>query len=96
MVAGTIFGLAGGFVGYIIFGFWGAVGGALVGCILAAATTLKGGSAPPVVSIAPPTGAQQGSDALGSKLAQLKQIHEQGLITDEEYAEKKQSILSKL
>ena len=46
-------------------------------------------------SVATPQSANSGVDAT-ARLAQLKQMHEQALITSEEYAAKRQQILDSL
>lgn len=94
-VLAFILGIIGGAIGYFIFGFWGALGGFFLGCIVAAAMTLNGQTKPPEVQVvtAPPA---QGDSTVAEKLAQLKQLHEQGLLTDDEFTSKKSDILAKL
>lgn len=91
------FGIIGAVIGYFIFGFWGVLGGLFIGFVIAALTS--GNSTeppevqtthPPAPQIPPPT-----DDSVEVKLTQLKQLHEQGLITSEEFSRKKSEILSK-
>ena len=94
-VVAFIFGIIGGAIGYFIFGFWGVVGGFFLGCIIAAAVTLGGGTKPPEVQVVPPPQSPQADDSIATKLAQLKQLRDQGLLTAEEFASKKAEILAK-
>lgn len=94
-VLAFILGIIGGAIGYFIFGFWGAPGGFLLGCIVAAAMISNGQTKPPEVQVvtAPLT---QSDSTVAEKLTQLKQLHEQGLLTDDEFTSKKSDILDKL
>ena len=48
------------------------------------------------VQVVPPTKSKPTPpDPIASKLAKLKQLHDQGLLTSEEYARKKADILAK-
>ncbi len=57
--------------------------------------TFSGQTKPPEVQVvtAPLT---QADSTVAEKLAQLKQLHEQGLLTDDEFSSKKGDILAKL
>jgi hypothetical protein len=94
-VVAFILGLIGGAVGYFIFGFWGALGGFFLGVIVAAVVTLGGGTKPPEVQVVSQSSPPQIDDSVAIKLAQLKQLHDQGLLTAEEFARKKADILAK-
>lgn len=94
-VLAFILGIIGGVIGYFIFGFWGALGGLFLGCIAAAAMTPNGQTKPPEVQVVTTPPAQTDS-TVAEKLAQLKQLHEQGLLTDDEFTNKKSDILAKL
>ena len=95
MVVAFIFGAIGGAIGYFIFDFFGAIGGFFIGCLIAAFATSGSGTKPPVVQVAPPAPSQKPDDSVAAKLTQLKQLHEQGLLTPEEFAQKKADVLAK-
>lgn len=95
MVMAFIFSIIGGAIGYFIFGFWGVIGGFVLGCIIAAVVTSGGGTKAPEVQLAPASQSPEAEDSVATKLAQLKQLHEQGLLTDEEFTNKKADILAK-
>ena len=93
--------LIGAGVGYLIGGFsgllWGAGAGMVLGVIAALAVT--GATQPPQVRLAdhdareatpPPT------DTAKQRLEALETLRKDGLITDAEFAEKRQQILDKL
>ncbi len=94
-VVSFIFGSIAAFIGYKFFGFWGAVGGCIGGCFVAAIMTLRDKSRPPQVQIVdlPTSSIKEGS--VTDKLAQLKDLHSKGLLTDEEFSSKKAEILNK-
>ena len=98
--AGAIFALLGGVIGYSFFdSFWGAAGCFFVGYIVGA---LFGGifayskKSPPKVAASPRPAQLPTTDSVAEKLTQLKQLHDQGLLTAEEYARKKSDILARL
>jgi hypothetical protein len=55
----------------------------------------SGKKKPPQAPVAPPTPRAATNDTVENKLAQLKKMHEQGLLTAEEYAAKKADVLAK-
>lgn len=80
----------GGWLGYMIIGGWGILIGLFAGCI--AAVYLSGApkkSTPPEVSIAPPA-------SLESRLRHLKDLHQKGLLTEEDYQIRKSDILKEV
>lgn len=95
-VTAFIYGLIGGAIGYFVFGFWGVLGGFFLGCIIAAVTTLGGGTKPPEVQVSHPPASVEPDDSIEGKLVQLKLLHDRGLLTAEEFASKKSEILAKL
>ena len=93
-----MFGIAGyGVVGNLLCLLLGlAVGfviGGIVGLVFAMVAPRKPNRAP----LPPPaaTPAPQGTDN-AARLVQLKQLHEQGVLTDDEYARKKAELLAQL
>lgn len=85
--------------GYFVAGFGGAVVGFVAGwagyVFLSRGRQSKSPAiptAPPASQLEPPSADQ----SVATKLAQLKQMHEQGLITAEEFAKKKADILSRI
>jgi hypothetical protein len=93
-IVAFIFGTVGGAIGYFAFDFWGAICGFFIGCIAAAALTLSGKTDPPKVQVADSKPVPADSP-ISDKLAQLKRLHEDGLLTDEEFSAKKSDILAK-
>lgn len=79
-----------GFIVSVLCFFPGYVAGAILGTVLA--RTSKPSAPKPVSRPVQP----QSSDAATNKLKQLKSMHEQGLLTTEEYARKKAEILDRL
>ncbi|CTP89973.1 SHOCT domain-containing protein [Xanthomonas graminis] len=93
-VISFILGLIAGTIGYFIFGFWGALSGFFLGSIAAAFTTLGGNTKPPEVQVISKP-APELTESVAAKLTQLKQLHDQGLLTAEELNSKKADILAK-
>ncbi|MGV1119442.1 SHOCT domain-containing protein [Xanthomonas translucens] len=89
-----ILGLIAGTIGYFIFGFWGALSGFFLSSIAAAFTTLGGNTKPPEVQVVSQP-APEPNESVAAKLTQLKQLHDQGLLTAEEFNSKKADILAK-
>jgi Short C-terminal domain len=90
-----IFGIIGGTIGYLMFGVWGAISGFILGCIVAAAATLGGGTKPPEVQVVLPSQVPLTDEKVTAKLTQLRQLYDQGLLTAEEFANKKADIMAK-
>ncbi|MCC6302396.1 MAG: SHOCT domain-containing protein [Gammaproteobacteria bacterium] len=86
----------GGLFGYFIFGLWGAVFGAIAGGIGAAVVAQRGKTEPPQVEIVSNSTQPQKNDSVSDKLLQLKDLHDKGLLNDEEFASKKSELLKKL
>ncbi len=96
-VVAFIFGGIGGMLGYLILGFWGFIVGMFFGIIIAAVVAQVGRNTKPpevqVVSQSAPL--RQFDDSVAGKIVQLKQLHNQGLLTTEEFSSKKREILAK-
>lgn len=96
-ILSVVFGLVGGVIGYFIFGFWGVIGGLVAGCIAAIIIAYENGNTkPPEVRVTPQTEPSQIDQSVEAKLTQIKKLHEQGLLTSEEFANKKAEILARL
>lgn len=88
-------GIIAGFFGYFMYGIWGAVVGFFL-CGGAANFIFRGKAIaspgiPELPSASPITG-----ETVAGKLDLLKCLHEQGLVTDDEYAKKRGEILEKI
>lgn len=82
-------------VGYFIAGFAGALGGFAAGWAgYMLLPRLKGRISPSNPAQASPPSLS--SEPVADKLAQLKQLHDQGLISADEFATKKAELLSRI
>lgn len=95
-VMSFIFSIVGAVIGYWIFGFWGVIGGFVIGCFTGLFVFDGGDAKPPEVRVAPQTELPQIDQSVEAKLIQLKKLHDQGLLTLEEFANKKAEILARL
>lgn len=108
-IAAFILGGILGFVGYIIFGLGGAIGGFCIGCIIAKiATGIGVNTKPPEVVIVNENPQNEKPQNLKSEIRQseykqteeslrkLKRLFYAGLIGEDEYNKKKNEILEKL
>jgi hypothetical protein len=87
-------GLVLGYAGHTVLGGWGAVGGVFVGCALAFVVSGRSWSSPPVQSEGQePLAPHAGSASAEERLLQLKEMRDKGLIDEDEYAERKKSLL---
>jgi hypothetical protein len=93
-VWGMVLGLAGGFIGYEVYGLLGAIIGLVVGVVAAAITCLKSSKPPQVaVAVAPvpqDAGPIATKDSLSDRLKRLQELRDDGSISDEEYQSKRQ------
>lgn len=97
-VLAAVIGTVGAVIGWKIGGFWGAVGGFLGGAVLAAIATGMGkpNMQAPEVQLAA-QGVQSGVvGAVDERLRKLQQLQDQGLISVDEAAAKRQQILSEV
>lgn len=83
-------------LGYFVGGFLGAVVGFVVGWAAWSAISRRGKAKQPAAPRSPQPSQPAADDSVATKLAQLKQMHEQGLLTAEEYATKKADLLSRI
>jgi len=85
-VLAFILGLVLGYIGYLVFDWWGVIGGFIAGCAIAVAMSGAGETEAPEVKIA--NNNAQDIDVSGSiesRLSKLNGLKESGLITDEDY-----------
>jgi glutaredoxin len=94
-VAAFVFGSVAGFIGYYIFGFWGAVFGFIVGCVAAAIITNSVDSKPPQVEVVNMQTVAKADESIADQLSRLKNLHNKGLLSDDEFSYKKSEILKK-
>lgn len=85
-----------GYLGYLIFGFWGAIIGFIVGCVIAIQISGAGSTKPPEVRITnanPPESIETSSEV---RLRKLNDLRQKGLIDDGEFAARRKAILDEL
>jgi hypothetical protein len=84
-------------IGALAFGIWGGLIGILAGIFAAGFfSSRKGDAQPPAAKVVAAPTVSESDNSVERKLAQLKKLHEQGLLTAEEFASKKADILAKL
>jgi glutaredoxin len=94
-----ILGLGLGWLGYKLFGVWGAIGGFVAGCIAAYAMSGAGTSKLPEVRVLEDKGPAQTAQAQTSsevRLNKLKDLLDKGLIDDAEYKARRKAIIDEL
>jgi glutaredoxin len=93
-----ILGLGLGYLGYKLFGGWGAIIGFVIGCVIAFVISGAGKSKLPDVNVvtekiqADSTSQSQSED----RLKKLSDLRRKGLIDESEYATKRKAILDEL
>lgn len=89
-----------GAIGWFVFGFLGGMACFMVAGVVAALFTVgmkpKTNTRPPEVRVVSTPEVAQPDGSLAQKLIQLKQLHDQGLLTEQEFATKKAEILARL
>lgn len=90
----VVLGGAGAYIGWEVGGFWGAVAG-FVGGALVAAIAMNVGKAPkpPEVQV---VATAAGGDDLAERLRRLKDLQAQGLISEEEAADRRRQITAEI
>jgi hypothetical protein len=94
----------GGFIGNLVGGFGGMIIGALALGVIAVVATMPGknhsSKAPPKVRLDPPATSavdrQNDDDGAAERLARLKALKDQGVLTNDEYAAQRATIISTL
>lgn len=86
----------GSLVGFAVCAVVGYVAGFIFGIVASGKKNKKPANAPMPQAPAPGIAQPPAGNSAADKLAQLKQMHDQGLLTDAEYASKKAEILAEL
>lgn len=94
----VVLGSAGAFAGWHIGGFWGAVAGFVAGGLVAAIATGMGkpNDQAPQVKLAAHSGHSAATGSVDERLRKLQPLVNQGLISAEEAADRRQQILAEL
>ncbi|WP_144400054.1 SHOCT domain-containing protein [Geobacter pickeringii] len=95
-VLAMILGLGLGYLGYNIFGFWGAPGGFVIGVIIAVVKTGRRATKPPEVNIVNLHEQSPNGISAEDRLVKLQDLRLKGLIDEEEYQKKRQTILNEI
>lgn len=88
-------GIIAGFFGYFMYGVWGAVVGFFL-CGAAANYIFRGKAISSHELPVSPSASPIHDETVAGRLNLLKTLHDQGLVTDEEYANRKREILAKI
>jgi glutaredoxin len=93
----VILGLGLGYLGYKLFGVWGAVVSFFIGCVIANVASGYGKSSkPPVVSVVTEKPSTKPSLESEDRLKKLSDLRQKGLIEESEYIAKRKAILDEL
>ncbi len=91
-----ILGLGLGYLGYKVFGVWGAIVGFVVGCVIAFVASSAGSSKPPDVRVTKERQTEITDTSSEVRLKKLRDLQQKGLIDDDEYTARKKAILDEL